>query len=119
MKINYREKQLFSLLRQDSLREVATLATEIFSKACGDSAEEHKLSYWQLVFLQSKANGCSYRGEGLPQMKWQWPRDTWFQEELAHRLKARKFAAHQTRNGQQVARVRIVKQLSGGVRLDG
>jgi hypothetical protein len=23
--------------------------------------------------LQSKVNGCSYRGEDLPHMKWQWP----------------------------------------------
>ena len=49
--------------------------------------KEDKISYWQLIFLQSKANGCSYRGEDLPHMKWQWPRDTWFQEQLSHHLR--------------------------------
>jgi len=27
---------------------------------------QHKLTYWQSVFLQSKANGASYNGESLP-----------------------------------------------------
>jgi hypothetical protein len=60
--------------------------------------DENKVSYWQLVFLQSKANGCSYRGENLPHLKWQWPRDTWFQEQLSHHLKALELAAHHAKN---------------------
>lgn len=63
-----------------------------------DHVHQDKLSYWQLIFLQSKANDCSYRGENLPHIKWQWPRDTWFQEQLSHHLKAPKFAAHQVRD---------------------
>jgi hypothetical protein len=48
--------------------------------------DENKVSYWQAIFSQSKANGSAYRGEDLPHMKWQWPRDTWFQEQLISKL---------------------------------
>jgi hypothetical protein len=79
MKVDYLEKQLLPIgfLMQDSLSGVAD---------------------WQLIFLQSKANGCSYSGEDLPHMKWQWPRDTWFQEQLGHHLKDLEIAAHDARN---------------------
>jgi uncharacterized protein YjbJ (UPF0337 family) len=43
---------------------------------------EDKQSYWQLVFSQSKANGCLYHGEDRPQINWEWPKNTWFQEQL-------------------------------------
>jgi hypothetical protein len=43
---------------------------------------EDKLSYWQIIFLQSKANGCFYGGEDLAEANWQWPKNTWFQERL-------------------------------------
>ena len=55
-------------------------------------------SFWQLIFFQSKANGGSYTGEGLPHVKWQWPRDTWFQAEMSRHLKALESATHQARN---------------------
>jgi hypothetical protein len=93
MKVDDLEKQLLLIgfLAQDSLSGVAALVKELFTRTrvCGD--EEDKISYWQLIFLQSKANGCSYRDEELPHMKWQWPRDTWFQEQLSHHLKALEF----------------------------
>ena len=60
--------------------------------------DENKVSYWQAIFSQSKANGSAYRGEDLPHMKWQWPRDTWFQEQLSHHLKALELAAHHAKN---------------------
>jgi hypothetical protein len=41
-----------------------------------------KLSFWQLVFLQSKVNGAAYRGEQLPRRNWNWPKDTYFQHRL-------------------------------------
>jgi hypothetical protein len=41
-----------------------------------------KPSSWQLVFLQSKVNGASYRGEQLPNLSWQWPKDTYLQRRL-------------------------------------
>jgi len=50
------------------------------------------MSYWQLIFLQSKSNGCFYHGEDLPQINWQWPKNTWFQEQLSHHLKDLEFA---------------------------
>jgi hypothetical protein len=72
----------------NSLRGVAALLKHIFFTGTRSLGEgEDKISYWQLVFLQSKANGCSYRDEDLPNMKWQWPRDTWFQEKLSRHLK--------------------------------
>jgi hypothetical protein len=100
MKVDHLEKLSFplGLLTQNSLSGVAALVKEVLARTHVDEEEEHKLSYWQLIFLQSKANGCSYRGEALPHAKWQWPRDTWFQEQLEHRLKALESAAHQARN---------------------
>ena len=41
-----------------------------------------KISYWQLIVLQSRANGCFYQFEKLPQVKWHWPTGTWFQARL-------------------------------------
>ncbi len=42
-----------------------------------------ELSYWQLIFLQSKVNGCFYNEEELPLTNWHWPKNTWFQERLS------------------------------------
>jgi len=39
--------------------------------------DEAKLSYWQLIFLQSRANGCLYNVGDLRQANWQWPKDTY------------------------------------------
>ena len=50
-------------------------------------ADEVKLSSWQLIFSQSKANGCFYGGEDLPHANWQWPKNTWFQDRLIQQLK--------------------------------
>jgi hypothetical protein len=41
-----------------------------------------KPSYWQLIFLQSKVNGATYKGEALPGQSWDWPKDTYFQRRL-------------------------------------
>jgi len=49
---------------------------------------EIKLSYWQFIFLQSKANGCFYAVDDLPHANWQWPKNTWFQERLSRYLHA-------------------------------
>lgn len=38
-----------------------------------------KLSFWQLIFLQSNVNGAPYHGEELPRHSWEWPEDTYFQ----------------------------------------
>jgi hypothetical protein len=100
MKVEQRETLSFprGLLTQDPLSAVAARVNDVLRKVRFDSAEKETLSYWQFVFLQSKVNGCSYRGEALPHAKWQWPRDTWFQDQLEHRLKALELAGHQTRN---------------------
>jgi hypothetical protein len=88
----------FGLLKYDSLNGLSALVNEVLTRAPVERSEKDKLSHWQLIFLQSKANGCSYRGEALPHAKWQWPRGTWFQEQLGQRLKALDAAGCQTRN---------------------
>lgn len=62
MKINYLEKE------------------SLFAGALG---QENKISYWQLIFLQSRANGCCYNPEDCPRVSWQWPKDTWFQDRVS------------------------------------
>jgi hypothetical protein len=37
---------------------------------------------WQLVFSQSKVNGAPYSGERLPNLSWEWPKDTYLQRRL-------------------------------------
>ena len=41
-----------------------------------------KLTDWQLIFLQSKANGAAYNGDALERHKWEWPKETYFQRRL-------------------------------------
>jgi hypothetical protein len=43
---------------------------------------QHKLTYWQRVFVQSKVNGASYNGEALPGQVWSWPKNTYLQSRL-------------------------------------
>lgn len=50
--------------------------------------EEEQLSYWQLVFSQSRANSCVYEFAVLPHAHWLWPKNTWFQERLSNSLTA-------------------------------
>ena len=92
MKINYLETESspIGFLARDSLSGVAELVKGLITR---DHVTEQKLSYWQLVFLQSKANGCSYNGENLPHINWQWPKNTWFQEQLSHQLGDAELAA--------------------------
>jgi hypothetical protein len=67
----------------------AGIAERVKDLIARDHSHHDKLSYWQKVFLQSKANGCLYRGEALPQSNWKWPKNTWFQERLIdHRKNA-------------------------------
>lgn len=46
--------------------------------------DTQKRSFWQRVFLQSKVNGALYRGEQLPGMRWEWPKDTYLQRRLRY-----------------------------------
>jgi hypothetical protein len=41
-----------------------------------------KLTAWQRIFLQSKANGAPYNGDALERYKWDWPKGTYFQRRL-------------------------------------
>jgi hypothetical protein len=46
------------------------------------------MSYWQLIFLQSKANDGRYDGDKFPSQKWDWPQETWFQNRLRYLQKS-------------------------------
>ena len=100
MKVDFLEKQFLpiGMLAQDSFGGVAALVQEVFTRTRVYGDEEGRLSYWQLIFSQSKTNGCCYRGEALPHVKWRWPRDTWFQKHLTAHLKALECAAPQVRS---------------------
>ena len=65
MKINYLEKESLSPWAPD---------------------QENKISYWQLIFLQSRANGCFYNSDDFPRVSWQSPKDTWFQDRVSQIL---------------------------------
>lgn len=67
MKINYLEKE---------------------SLFAGALDQKNELSYWQLIFLQSRANGCCYNAEDYPRVSWQWPKDTWFRDRVSQKLGA-------------------------------
>jgi hypothetical protein len=56
--------------------------------------DAQRLSAWQLIFLHSKVNGASYRGEELSQYRWDWPRETYLQK----RAKLSQRSANQTVN---------------------
>jgi hypothetical protein len=91
MKVDYLEPELapISILPRDFSIGLAALLKGVLTR---DHVHEDKLSYWQQVFLQSKSNGCLYRGEDLPQINWAWPKKTWFQEKLGRHLKGPEFA---------------------------
>jgi hypothetical protein len=68
---------------QVSLNRIAALARDVAARSSAHKEEPDQLTSWQLIFLQSKVNGCAYRGEELPQRKWEWPKNTWLQERLS------------------------------------
>lgn len=75
---------LIGFWAQDSLRGASSLLKDLAAKIADDEA---KLSHWQLIFLQSRANGCFYNVDDFSQANWRWPKNTWFQERLGHQLK--------------------------------
>jgi len=46
-----------------------------------------QMSYWQLIFSQSKVNGASYKNDELPTCNWNWPTDTYLQRRRSLVLK--------------------------------
>jgi hypothetical protein len=64
------------------------------------------MSYWQLIFLQSRANGAAYDEDGLPVQKWAWSRETWLQRRLRYLQKNKKSAniSAQLQTGLEIAR---------------
>lgn len=43
------------------------------------TVNHEEMSFWQLIFSQSKANGAQYTGETLATCRWNWPIDTYLQ----------------------------------------
>jgi len=97
MKANYLEKELSltGVLARDSMYGLAELVRGLFIRTL---VHEDKASYWQLILLQSEANGCFYDGDELPHNIWAWPKNTWFQERRIHHLKISEIAAHHMKN---------------------
>jgi hypothetical protein len=60
VKLDHLEKLSFppGFLTQRSLSGLAARVNEVLSRARVDSEKEEKLSYWQLVFLQSKVKAA-------------------------------------------------------------
>lgn len=40
------------------------------------------MNNWEAIFSQSRANDGYYNGEKLPQVHWELPKRTWFQDRL-------------------------------------
>ena len=57
------------------------------------------MSYWQLIFLQSKVNSGVYDGDRLARQNWDWPQRTWFQERLRYFRKTQQILPHKDRPG--------------------
>ena len=92
MKINYLERESLPIgvFGRHSLNVVAELVKDRLS---GILDRVNRISYWQLIFLQSRANDCRYHFEDFPRVRWQWPTDTWFQERLSQKLRDTEFPA--------------------------
>jgi ABC transporter substrate binding protein len=62
------------------IRELTCNRRRIHMKTKAYSMQE--TSTWQRIFLQSKVNGASYRGEQLSGFNWSWPQNTYLQRRL-------------------------------------
>lgn len=40
------------------------------------------MNAWEMVFRQSRVNNGYYEEDPSPQLKWDWPKGTWFQSRL-------------------------------------
>jgi hypothetical protein len=40
------------------------------------------VNVWESIFAQSRVNKGYYAEDCLPQLKWDWPKGTWFQSRL-------------------------------------
>ncbi len=87
MKVAYLENQQSPIgsLEEGSSSVFAALIEEFLKRVHVHEDKREEMSYWQLIFLQSKVNGCFYGGEELPQRNWDWPKSTWFRERLSQR----------------------------------
>ena len=59
--------------------------------------ECEEMSFWQMIFSQSKVNGAQYGGETLPISCWNWPLDTYLQRRRSLRQSPHFLAAKSER----------------------
>jgi len=77
------------------LSDIGELVKDLF---VGTLDRDKEISYWELVFLQSNANGCFYHFEDIPQVRWRWPKETWFQERLSQKVTDTEIGTQQLNN---------------------
>jgi len=39
---------------------------------------------WEAIFIQSPVNDGRYEEDDLPQLNWEWPKETWFRNRLGY-----------------------------------
>ena len=85
MKVNHVENEFSTtgFSPQDSLNGASGLVKKFLTRAY---LHEDKITDWQLILSQSKAIGCLYDDEKLPQQNWEWPKNTWFQGRMSRHL---------------------------------
>jgi hypothetical protein len=66
------------------------------------------MNTWESIFRQSRVNDGYYDEDKLPQLKWDWPRGTWFQARL-----------DQTRDQNPIMGVKVSRRLSRSAEMVG
>ncbi len=57
------------------------------------------MNVWESIFRQSRVNNGYYDEDKLPQLKWDWPRGTWFQSRRGYILERHQsFSVRGSRN---------------------
>ncbi len=67
------------------------------------NSHREQMSFWQMIFSQSKANGAQYTGETLPTCSWNWPIDTYLQRRRSLR-QATYFLSWESERAEMAAR---------------
>jgi hypothetical protein len=67
------------------------------------------MNVWEAIFRQSRVNGGTYDEQSLPQRKWDWPTETWFQTRLERLREVQaRIALRPVRNGRRTDELRTM-----------
>lgn len=69
------------------------------------TSKEKHMSYWQVIFSQSKVNGGLYNDSELPVINWNWPRDTYLQRRRSHQESLMAYCPSHSLRDEEEARV--------------